>query len=276
MSSISVVMSVYKAEKPAFLNLSMSSIWSEQAVKPDEIILIEDGPLGKDLLKVIENWRCIIGPRLKIIVNTDNIGLTKSLNKGIAIASSQYIARMDSDDISTPNRFKLQAEFLDNHNDVHVVGGSISEFNADNQNLGIRNFPRNNDSILKYIYKASPLAHPAVMMRKCIFDNGLTYNDNYRTSQDIALWFDVLKAGYKIANLNEIVLKFRRDGDVFKRRSRAKAKNEFKIYLNGIRSIYGLITWRYIFPIARFCFRMMPVSVVKFIYGTNLRTKLLQ
>lgn len=276
MSTISVLMSVYKSERPAFFDMSLRSIWTDQILKPNEIIIIKDGPLGKDLDSIIDQWKNTIGEKLKVLENKENIGLTKSLNKGIKEADSDYIARMDSDDISDPLRFSIQKEYLDSHQDVSVIGGSIMEFDSEHQNLGIRKFPLDNDEVLKYIHKASPLAHPTVMIRKSIFDNGLQYNENYRTSQDIALWFDVLKSGYKIGNLNEITLKFRREGDVFKRRSKAKAINELKIYLKGIYSLNGILSWKYLFPIARFCFRMMPVSVVRYIYGTTVRTRILQ
>lgn len=276
MSTISVIMSVYNSEKPAFFDISLRSIWTDQILKPDEIILVEDGPLSEELLNVIEKWKENLGNTLKIIINKENLGLTKSLNKGIQIANGEYVARMDSDDISAPHRFKIQKGYLDSHPDVAVIGGSIMEFDSEHINLGIRKFPLDNNAVLKYIHKASPLAHPTVMMRKSIFDNGLIYNENYRTSQDIALWFDVLKAGYKIGNLKDITLKFRRDGNMFKRRSKAKALNEFKIYLKGIYNLNGALSWKYLFPIARFCFRMMPVSIVKLIYGTTVRTRILQ
>lgn len=275
-NTISVLMSVYNSEKPAFLDESMKSIWSDQTVKPDEIILVEDGPLNSSLKQVIEKWNGVIGDKLNILINQQNLGLTKSLNKGLKLAKGNYIARMDSDDISMPRRFQLQKEFLDSHPEVAIVGGSLQEFDSTDDNLGVRHYPKTNEDVLRYVYKASPLAHPTVMMRREIFDNGLRYDEKYRTSQDIALWFDALYAGYKIANLGEITIKFRRDGDVFKRRSRLKAKNELKIYMHGIRRLYGLVTWRYFYPIARYCFRMMPVSFVRYIYGSNLRTKLLK
>lgn len=273
---ISVLMSVYDAENPTFLSRALQSIWDDQIIKPDEIVLIQDGPVKSEIKEILELWKKRLGDKFILIENETNIGLTRSLNKGIQKASSTYIARMDTDDISTPERFKVQQQFLDKNDHIHVVGGSIMEFDSLNDNLGIRRYPKDNNSVLKYIYKASPLAHPTVMMRKSIFDAGLSYNEKYRTSQDIALWFDVLRGGYSIANVDNVILKFRRDGNVFKRRSKAKAKNELEIYLRGIRNIYGLVTWKYVFPLARYCFRMMPVSIVKFIYGTKFRTILLQ
>ena len=114
------------------------------------------------------------------------------------------------------------------------------------------------------------------MMRKKIFDEGLRYNEKYRTSQDVALWYDAILAGFHIANLNNIILLFRQDDDVFKRRGRAKAWNEFKIYIHGIYKMKGLFTWYYIYPLARLAFRMMPDSIIRAIYQSNIRNRMLR
>ena len=95
-------------------------------------------------------------------------------------------------------------------------------------------------------------------------------------SQDIALWFDVIMHGYRIANVPEVTINFRIQGDVFKRRSRAKAWNEFKIYINGIYRMNGIMTMKYRYPIARLCFRLMPPAVVKIIYASRVRSKFLE
>lgn len=268
---ISVLMSVYKAEKPLYLDRALQSIWDDQTYKPLEIILVEDGALTSELEKIINKWSEVLGSSMVILKNEINLGLTKSLNKGLAHAKGELIARMDSDDISHSKRFERQVEFLEKHQDIDIVGGALQEFDAENECLGVRHYPRTPNEVENYIYKASPLAHPTVMLRKRIFDEGLKYDERYRTSQDIALWYDALCAGYKIGNVEEVTIYFRRDGDVFKRRSREKALNEFKIYMNGIRRFYGLLSWRYLFPIARLIFRLMPVSVVKWIYGSKLR-----
>lgn len=269
--SISVLMSVYKNEHPQYLDRSIKSIWTDQTIRPSEIILIEDGPLSDELEQTINRWKELIGNKLIIHKNETNLGLTKSLNIGLKIASSDLIARMDSDDISDPRRFERQTAFLETHPDVAIVGGSMQEFNNNNPRLNVRHYPKNNDEVMRTIYKASPLAHPTVMMRSDIFKNGLRYDERYRTSQDIALWFDAICAGYKIGNIDDVTLYFRSDDEMFKRRSRAKAWNEFHIYMNGIRRVYGLFTFKYIFPIGRLIFRLMPLRIVKFIYGSKIR-----
>ena len=115
-------MSVYKSEKPEYLERSLQSIWDDQICKPNKIILVQDGPIGIDLTEVLDRWIAKLGDIITLIVNEVNIGLTKSLNKGITAIDTDYIARMDSDDVSRPDRFAVQSEFLDTHKDVAVIG----------------------------------------------------------------------------------------------------------------------------------------------------------
>ena len=275
MSKLSVLISVYKKEKVQYLNRALMSVWDDQILKPNEIILIKDGPLNSELDNLIDDWQIKLGKHMIVLKNESNLGLTKSLNKGIKFINSKYVARMDSDDISLPNRFLLQTKYLDEHEDVDIVGGSIQEFDEENENIGVRYYPLSYEEVLSYMFKASPLAHPATMMRMTIF-NKVSYNEKYRLSQDIALWFDAVCAGFKINNISEIILLFRRESDVFKRRSYKKAWNEFQIYMRGIHKVYGPITYKYLFAICRLVFRLMPIGIVKMIYESKLRTIFLQ
>lgn len=274
--SISVLMSVYKSEKSSYLDRALKSIWDDQTLKPDEIILVEDGPLGEDLNEVVDRWKERLSDRLVLLYNEVNLGLTKSLNKGIKYVRSEYIARMDSDDISDPLRFERQFNYLQEHRGIDVLGGALQEFNDENSNLNVRHYPLSPEQCREYIVKASPLAHPTVMMRRRIFDEGITYNEQYRTSQDIALWFELLSKGYSIANIPEVTILFRRDDAVFKRRNRSKAINEFKIYMSGIKRLYGVYTFAYLYPMFRLVFRLLPTFVVKWIYGSSIRKRVVE
>lgn len=274
--TLSVLMAVYHSEKAEHFHRSLQSIWDDQTLKPNQIVLVVDGPIGEELRQVVNQWKEKLGTSLCVVENEENLGLTKSLNKGLQYVTSEYIARADSDDISLPSRFELQINYFEQHPDVDILGGSMQEFNEENSCLNIRHYPLTHKQAQKYIVKASPLAHPSVMMRKKIFDEGLRYNEKYRTSQDVALWYDAILAGFHIANLNNIILLFRQDDDVFKRRGRAKAWNEFKIYIHGIYKMKGLFTWYYIYPLARLAFRMMPDSIIRAIYQSNIRNRMLR
>ena len=269
--TISVLISVYQSEKADYLNRALESVWDDQTLKPDQIVLVEDGALGEALRDVVDCWKEKLGDVLTIVKNETNLGLTKSLNRGLQMVTSDLVARMDSDDISTPQRFELQMKYMEQHPDIDVLGGSLQEFDDEKSCLNVRHYPLTHEDVLKTMYKVCPVAHPTVMMRKRMFDSGLKYNEKYRMSQDIALWYDAVIAGFHIANIEEITILFRRANDVYKRRSRVKAWNEFCIYMNGIKRLYGIFTLKYIYPIARLIFRLMPVWIVKWGYQSKLR-----
>lgn len=277
MSDISILMSVYKSEKPRFLNRALQSVWDDQSLKPNKIVLVQDGPVGDELNKILNQWKEKLGENLCLLKNDINIGLTKSLIKGLALITTKYVARMDSDDICLPDRLQKQFAFLEENPKIFVIGCDIQEFSEKNDNLGIRKFPRNTEGAKNIIYKANPLAHPAVMMRKSMFDEGISYNPKYRTTQDLALWFDVLAAGYEVANLNEVLLKFRREDDIYHRRANWKDSwLELKIHERGIYKLYGLSPIKSLFPIVRFFIRLLPEGVIKYLYNGKLRKKMVE
>lgn len=274
--TISVLMATYSQMKTDYLRQSLDSIWTKQTLRPDQIVLVEDGPLLQEQESLIMEWKERLGDRMVICRNAENIGLTKSLNIGLKQVTSDLVARVDSDDISAPNRFRLQHDYLVDHPDIDILGGSSQEFNDDNPCICVRTYPKSNEEVRKYILKASPVAHPSVMMRSRMFKDGLKYDERYRTSQDIALWYDALLAGYKISNLSEIILYFRRSQGVMKRRSKEKAKNECLIYIKGIYHMKGLLTMSYVYPIARYIVRNMPVRIISWFYDSRLRSGVLK
>ena len=271
---ISVLMAVHNGIDPSHLHEAFESL-HRQTLQPSQIVLVEDGPLNRELKAIIAKWRWVWRRRLTLVRNRTNRGLTFSLNRGIGQVRYPLIARMDSDDVAHPERFERQARFLARHRDIAVVGGAIVEFGQITPH-NTRHYPLSHNEALRSIHRASPLAHPAVMMRREIFHNGLRYDERYRTSQDIALWFDAICAGYRIANLREAVLYYRIDNDTFRRRAASKAWGELKIYCNGIRRLHGIFSWRYIFPIGRFFARLRPSGIIRRLYRSDLRRAIVE
>lgn len=276
-ASISVVMSIYKSENPAYFERCMKSIWTDQTLKPTQIVLIQDGEVPQSISTIINKWKNILGGILIHHINKQNIGLTKSLNIGInKYVTEKYIARMDSDDICIPDRFEKQFHYLEAHPNISALGSAAQEIDSDENKLFLRYYPQGEKAVKRCIAKATPLQHSAVMMRSEIFKKGIvSYNEKYRLTQDLALWFDMLCAGLKIDNLNEPLLLFRITPSSFQRRNKTKALNELKIYVNGIYRLYGF-TWRYVYPISRYCYRMMPTSLVTLIFKSKLRNAILK
>ncbi len=274
-ASIAVLMSVYKNESPKYLELALHSVWDNQTLLPEQIILVQDGDVPKELSDVIDQWKTKLGEVLVYSKNEYNLGLTKSLIKGIQFVKTKYIARMDSDDICLPERFERQFNFLEQNHDIAVLGSNAQEIDENGSYTNVRIYPSEPSVIPNYICRATPLQHSAVMMRTSLFTEGLlSYNPRYRMTQDLALWFDVLAAGYKIANLNEVLFLFRITKDTFKRRNISKAFLEFEIYMKGIFRI-KTFTWRYIFPISRLILRLMPRGIIRIVYKSRLRSNVL-
>lgn len=267
-------MSVYRKEVAYKLERSLKSIWDDQTRKPDQVILVEDGPLSPELYTVIERWKGRLGEKLVIPKNENNEGLASALNKGLQYVTSDFVARNDTDDYSSPRRFEIQGDYLEKNKEIDVLGGAIQEFDDNNPCLSIRYYP--NVDINRYICKATPVAHPSVMMRMSLFrEGGLKYDIRYPSNEDIALWFDVLRQGYTISNLQDVIYFFDRSEGVFERRNHSKAGPEFCVYIRGIKDLYGLFTWRYVFPVLRLLFRMMPVSIIKRVYSSKYRNRFL-
>ena len=271
---LSILMSVYHRETGQNLDIALDSIWTKQTRKPDQIVLVQDGPLTDELYAVIEKYKMICGSALCSPTLDKNCGLVVALNTGLEHVTCDLVARMDSDDISSPYRFEKQVKFMEENPDIDVSSGSLQEFSEANPCIIIRRNPKSD--IKKYIAKASPLAHAASIMRMKIFrEGGLRYDKNYHMNEDIALWFDVLRNGYKMSNIDDIIYYVRSDGGMMQRRSRMKAKTEFYAYMRGIKDLYG-ITWRYIYPITRYFFRLLPPFLIEVIYGSKFRTLFLR
>lgn len=269
--TIAVLMSVYNKEKAERLDRCMRSIWDDQILKPNQIILIEDGPLTEDLYEVINKWRDKLNGVIDILKNEKNLGLTKSLNKGIMVVRTDLIARMDSDDQSTSIRFNVQEDYMRNHPEIDVLGGAYNIMDENGLVQYTKYFKHTHEEMIKQICWRCPLAHPTVMMRTSIFkEKGLKYDERFRNSQDIALWVDAALANCKFANLDDIVLNFTEDNDVYKRRGKVRAMNEYKSFSRAAKMLFGTYSWRRILPIIRYCFRRLPASSIGHIYHSKI------
>lgn len=268
--TIAVLMSVYKNEKADRLNRCMNSIWTDQTLKPNQIILVEDGPLPDELHRVIDAWKKVLQEKFYVLKNETNLGLTKSLNKGISVVTTDLIARMDTDDQSTPLRFEVQEKFMREHQEIDVLGGAYNIMDDKGVIQYAKYFKHSHEEMLKQICWRCPLSHPTVMMRTSIFkEKGLKYDERFRNSQDIALWVDAIEAGCRFANTDDIVLNFTEDNDVYKRRGKVRAMNEYKSFARAAKHLYGKYSWRRILPVLRYCFRRMPVKSINIIYHSK-------
>jgi glycosyltransferase involved in cell wall biosynthesis len=187
-------MSVYNAE--LYLKEAIESILN-QTYKEFEFIIINDGSTDNSLaiIKDYSNHDSRI-----ILINRENKGLIYSLNEGISKAKGKYIARMDADDISLPNRFEEQIKFLENNLDIGVVGSDAIVFHKDDKSIWTT-YSDSNRTKAELLF-SSPLIHPSVMMRKSIIDKyKLFYKKEYIHAEDLELWIRFANVS-KLSNIN--------------------------------------------------------------------------
>jgi len=197
---ITILMPVYNGEK--YLKKSIESILN-QTFKDFEFLIINDSSTDNSE-KIIKSYA---DPRIIFIQNEKNIGVTKTLNRGLELATGEYIARMDADDISLTKRLNKQIKFLEANPKIGICGTWIKTIG--NIKGYIQKYPTNPNEAKAQMLFYTPLAHPTVMMRKNILKRfNLKYDENLRNGQDYDLWSRALKYT-KISNLNKVLLLYR-------------------------------------------------------------------
>lgn len=270
----SVLMSVYYKENEIFLNQSLESVWSNQFLKPNEIVLVLDGPIGADLSRCIYKWQKIIGTKLKVIPLQKNIGLGNALNEGLKHCSYEWVFRMDTDDICKSDRFEKQIQFIMNNPDVVLFGGQIIEFNVDISDADRKKIvPISHNEILDFCKVRSPFNHVSVAFQKSIVELVGGYQHHF-LMEDYNLWLRIIGNGYKVSNLPDILLYVRvGNGMHAKRKGLEYIKSEKQLLnLKKELKIQNPIHANIIFLI-RSAFRLMPSSLLGKIYNTFLRKK---
>ncbi len=220
-NNVAVILPVYKKDKTQYVKLSLDSILNQTYKGNIKLFIGVDGPVDEDLrtcLKVYEKKENVL-----VQWYIENRGLAIVLNDLLEICFAEgyeYIARMDADDISMPERFEKQMSYLMAHPDIDVVGGSIEEIDENSKSRGKKIiYPSGPKECYKFFSRRNPHAHPAVLFRKSFFDKaGCKYRPDYRQNQDTMLWLDGMKKGTKHANVQDVVLRFRFTNALFKKR----------------------------------------------------------
>ena len=266
----SVLMSSYCKDKPEELKLALRSIWDDQTLKPSEIVIVKDGPLTPELDAVLDNFAS--HAPVKFYPLEKNMGLGKALAIGVEACSCEYIARMDGDDISVPDRFEKQVHFLESNPEVSLCGGMIQEFNDTLDHLGgKRILPESHDGIIQFSKWRSPFNHMTVMYRKqAILDVG-NYQ-HFLFYEDYWLWARVLVHGYRTANLADILVNVRAgEGMLNRRRGWRFFKTEL-VLAKRLKEIGLINTFEMLRNmLLRSTARLLPSNIFSWIYSQFCR-----
>ena len=199
-SLVSIILPVYNAQE--YIAQAIESILS-QSYEQFELILIDDGSTDSSL-KIMQSY---VDARIEII-SRENRGLVESLNEGIQKARGKYIARMDADDISMPQRLEKQVVFMENSPEIGICGTAVMIFGETIQEKVWR-LPLEDNRIKAELLFSSALAHPTVMMRKSLLEEyQLSYDTGFRHAEDFELWTRFAEHT-TLANLPEPLLKYR-------------------------------------------------------------------
>jgi len=236
---VSVVMSVYNCAN--YLVEAIESILA-QDYDNFEFIIVDDGSTdgSKNILSNYSNNSRIL------LKHQENKGLTPSLNLAIAEARGEYIARMDADDVSLPQRLGKEVRFLDLHREISLVSCWAKVINEKGSEIGAHHPATTHEAIKKKSFFSGQLCHPAVVFRKEIFKKLGGYNEKYKYAQDYELWLRFFKHGYKAANIPEYLLMWR-DTKSGIGRDKFKIQRDYGLKARWWAIRQRIFPWYYIF-----------------------------
>lgn len=268
----SVLMSVYNKEKPEFLSAAMQSIFN-QTVKTDDFILVCDGPLTARLDTTIEKMASV-HPELHVIRLEKNCGLGTALNVGMRHCQHELVARMDSDDISRPDRCEKQLNMFLKNPELSIVSGTVEEFaSSPDQVEAKRILPEKQEDIVEFAKKRNPFNHPCVMYKKSAVEAVGGYQDFYLL-EDYYLWVRMLQNGAKGYNIQEPLLWMRAGPEMYKRRAGWKYAKSQKALFKYMRDSRFIDSRQYAKNIAvRTLSSIIPNGLRELVFKTFVRNK---
>lgn len=266
----SVLMSLYVKEKPEYLRACLDSILA-QTIAADQIVIVKDGPLTEELEKTLAEY-VEASPELYTLVPLEiNRGLGLALAEGMLHCRNELVARMDTDDISRPDRMELQLEEFEKDETLDVCGSHIVEFEGAVENIvAQRKVPLNDAEIKHYQKRRDGLNHVTVMFKKTTVLNAGNYQ-SCLLMEDTLLWANMFNAGAKAMNIDDSLVYVRIGQDMFERRG---GFAYFKKYLQGRKKVRetGYIGWfDYYYTLAvQFVVAMIPNKLRGWVFKTLL------
>lgn len=233
MKNISVVMSVYN-EPLDWLKGSIESILN-QTFTEFEFIIVNDNPAGEELRDILKKYKNQ-DERITIIENPENLGPAGAKNRGLRLAVGKYIAIMDADDISLPERLELQYQFLEKNSDVFLVGTSVQIFDQNGQTKEKVIKTQDHNQIVNNLLGGKlAFYHPTIMFR----NKNIRYRDKFRTTLDYDLYLNILSKGRRFANLKDVLYYYRVSNKSISMNKRRKQiiykKLAFKFYYERLQ-----------------------------------------
>ena len=245
MSPYSVLITVYYKETPENLTASIESMLN-QTVRPSDIVLVCDGPLDGRLNKIIHRFTTEYGGLFQVMRLNENVGIGSANNAGIQHCRHELVAKIDSDDISHPDRCRRQLELFEQKPELSICGAQLEEFLGTPDNiLAVRNVPLGYAEILKYARRRMPFNNPTVMYKKSEAIKAGGFSD-LRRCEDYDMYVRMLQQGCIAENLPDVLTSYRLSEDAYRRRGSFSNLSGFisvrwRIYRSGFSGFFDFL-----------------------------------
>lgn len=259
---ISVIMGVYN--DVVYLEKAINSILF-QSFSNFEFIICNDSSTDKRVEVILENYKKT-DDRIIIINNDKNMGLAASLNKCISISKSKYIVRMDSDDISLPNRLECLYNFMENEHSIAVCGSQAYYIDSNGERYKKTSYPTNYFIDFDKAVLQTAIMHPTVIIRKEWLNkvDNYTVNANTLRAEDYDLWCKITQAGGRITVLDNYLFEYREDLDGYNKRKYKYRIQEAKIKFYWLKKS-KLSVFKYVYCIKPLLVGLIPSRLMKVI-----------
>lgn len=262
---VAVIMSLYKSDILEYVKLAVESILHQTFCDFDFYIQY-DGPVKDDVDKYLSS---IDDGRIKICKRNENKGLAYSLNELLGTVMSmgyQYIARMDADDISLPERFEKQIAYMDVHKEIECVGTWAIEIKSDGSEYYRKQMPESHEGCWKQFMIRDCMIHPTVVFRRSYIEKAGLYSLDTYFGEDTMMWAQGFVNDCKFANITEYLFKFRLNDDFFNRRRGWKHAKGILILRWKVNRMLHYPLKSYLYAIAYAGAKMMPKGILNMIY----------
>lgn len=266
MSTLAALITVYHRIVPEELSAALESL-AAQSRRADEIVIVEDGPVGPGLRSVIDGF-VEKHNEARTVVLARNQGAGPASAAGMSGITADLVARLDADDIAAPERFRKQLAWFGEHPDTDVLGTALSEFHdSPAEPVAVRALPETHEEIARYAKINSPVNNPSVMLRREAVEKVGGYRAVHHM-EDYDLWARLLSSGARFHNLPEPLTYFRVSPAQFRRRTgRGMFAAERQMQRNLVS--YGLISRprALVNLVVRTAYRLLPTSLLTAAYG---------
>jgi glycosyltransferase involved in cell wall biosynthesis len=270
--AFSLLMSVWAGDDPDFLDAAFRSVVHEQTRPPDDVVLVQDGPVPPPLAERIAELVASSPAKAQVLALDANVGLGVALDQGMAACAHDIVARMDADDIALPHRFEVQVAIVETG--VDLVGSALLEFGVDADDIvGKRVPPIDPAEIVRYARFHQPFNHPTVVYRRAAVEAAGGYR-HLALMEDYLLFAKMIQQGCSVANVEEPLVLYRVGAGAYARRGGvALLKSEWRLQ----RTLFGLgFTNRIEFArnvVIRGGYRLVPEPVRKAAYRRLIAPK---